>query len=87
MLGEEARKFLLNHPVGKYLHGRAKLMIRQAEADALEVNPDGWRGWLHGKRKLREIRNRAAVARMFINFLGDALVEGQHAEKQLLDDE
>ena len=87
MLGEKARQFLLNDPVGQYLHERAKIMIRQAEVDALEVDPDGWRGWFHGKRRLRKIRNNAAVARLFINFMGDAIVEGDAAERELLDDE
>jgi hypothetical protein len=86
-LGESIRKFLLEDSVGQYLHHRAKQQIGQAEIDALTVDPDGWRGWFQARRKLRVIRQRAEVARCFINWLGDALVDGQHAEKELMDDE
>jgi len=81
-LGEDVRAFLQGNPVGQLLHFRAKQMIQQAEADALEVDPDGWR-WLTARRKLRQIRQRAAVARAFINWLGEAIVEGDQAAREL----
>ena len=84
-LGEEARRFLLEHPVGRYLHHRAKVEVQQAEIDALEVNPDSWRGWFRERRRLRTIRMRAAVARTFINWLAEAIVNGDNAEKELED--
>lgn len=80
LLGEQVITFFKTDPVGQYLHERAKLMIKQAEVDALEVDPDGWRGWLSARRKLRVIRQRAQVARMFINFLADAINDGRNAE-------
>lgn len=87
MLSENVRRFLLEDPVGRYLHHRAKAMITQAEVDALTVDPDGWRGWFHAKRKLRLLRQRAEVARCFINFLAEAIVDGNNAEKELTDDQ
>lgn len=86
-LGEACRKFLLNDPVGRYLHHRAKQMVGQAEIDALTVDPDGWRGWFQAKRKLRVIRQRAAVARAFINWMAEAIMAGNQAERELLQEE
>lgn len=86
MLAEDVRKFLLSDPVGRYLHHRAKAQISQAEIDALTIDPDGWRGWLYARRKLRVIRQRADVARAFINWLSEAIVDGDNAGKEL-DDE
>lgn len=85
-LGEEVRAFLLKDPVGRYLHGRAKTMVLQAEIDALQVDPDGWRGWLFARRKLRSIRQKAAVGKAFIDFLTDAITNGQNAERELDED-
>lgn len=86
-LGEECRKFLQNDPVGRYLHHRAKQMVGQAEIDALTVDPDGWRGWFQAKRKLRVIRQRAAVARAFINWMAEAIMAGKQAESELMREE
>jgi hypothetical protein len=83
LLGEQAITFFQQDPIGRFLHARAKLQIQQAEVDALEVNPDGWRGWFQARRKLREIRQRAAVARLFISWLADAITDGQNATKEL----
>ena len=85
LLGEDVRKFLLNDSVGRYLHHRAKAQILQAEIDALEVDPDGWRGWFQARRKLRVIRQRAQVSRAFINWLAEAIMDGRNAEKALED--
>ena len=83
MLGDDVREFLQATPVGKYLHHRAKITIQQAEVDALKVNPDGLRGWLYARRKLREIRARADAARMLIGWFGDALADANNAEVAL----
>lgn len=85
LLSEKVRVFLLNDPVGRYLHHRAKQQIGQAEIDALMVDPDGWRGWFHSRRKLRQIRQRAEVARAFINWLAEAIVDGDNAARELDD--
>jgi hypothetical protein len=81
-LGEDAREFLRSHPVGRLLHHRAKQQIQQAEVDALNVDPDGW-SWFRSRNKLRQIRQRAAVARAFINWIADAIVDGDDAARQL----
>jgi hypothetical protein len=83
MLGDDVKDFLRATPVGQYLHHRAKLTIQQAEVDALKVNPDGLRGWLYARRKLREIRARAEAARTLIGWLGDAIADGNNAEVAL----
>lgn len=83
MMSEKCRQFLLSDPVGQYLHHRAKQQIAQAEIDALAVDPDGWRGWLYAKRKLRITRQRADVARCFINWLAEAIVDGDNAGREL----
>lgn len=81
-LGERVRTFLIT-PVGDYLHRRCKQVILQCEADALQVDPDGWRGWLFGRRKLRQLRLRAESARMVINFLGEAILDGDAAARAI----
>jgi len=83
VLGEEVRQFLRNDSVGQYLHRRAKLTIEQAQIDALDVDPDSFFGWFRAKRKLRKIRLEAAAARLFIQWMGDAIVDGNQAEKEL----
>jgi hypothetical protein len=83
MMSEKVRQFLTSDPVGQYLHHRAKQQIGQAEIDALTVDPDGWRGWFQAKRKLREIRLRASVAKAFINWLAEAIVDGDNAGREL----
>jgi hypothetical protein len=82
VLSEDVREFLTT-PVGRYLHHRAKAQIQQSEIDALAVPIDGLRGWLYARRKLRIIQQRAQVARLFINWLGDAIVDGNNAEAAL----
>lgn len=82
VLGEDCREFLRT-PVGRYLHHRAKQQILQAEVDALQVDPDGWGGWFRARRKLRQIRERAAVARAFINWMAEAIEAGDTAVKEL----
>ena len=82
--GEAVRAFLQQNPVGQLLHARAKEMIRQAEQDALEVDPDGF-SWFRSRTKLRQIRQRATIARLFINWLGEAILEGDQASGELED--
>jgi hypothetical protein len=81
-LGEDAREFLRAHPVGRLLHHRAKLMIQQAEISALEVDPDGW-SWFRARNKLRQIRQRAAIGRAFIDWLAEAITDGNQAASEL----
>ena len=80
-LGEDVRAFLRT-PVGSYIHERAKIQIKQAETDALEVDPDSW-SWFRSRNKLRQIRHRAAVARSVYDWLADAILEGDVAAEEL----
>lgn len=81
-LGEDARAFLTTHPIGQLLHHRAKQAIKQAEVDALEVDPDTW-PFFRGRNKLRTIRQRAAVGRAFIQWLAEAIADGDNAAREL----
>jgi hypothetical protein len=83
-LGEDVREFLKTHPVGKYVHERAKIMIKQAEVDALAVDADAWPHF-RGRNKLREIRLRAEAARGIINLLAEAILNGDSAAQELED--
>lgn len=85
MMSEKVRQFLTVDPVGQYLHHRAKQQIGQAEIDALAVDVDGWRGWFFARRKLRAIRVRAEVAKTFINWMAEAIVDGDNAARELDD--
>lgn len=81
-LGEEVRQFLTSNSVGQYLHHRAKQAIKQAEVDALEVDPDGW-SWFRARNKLRQIRQRALAARLVISWLAEAITDGNQAADEL----
>lgn len=83
-LAEDVRAFLSTHPVGRYLHHRAKQQLRQAEIEALAVDPDSW-SWLRSRTKLRQIRQRADVARAFMTWLSEAIVNGDNAATELDD--
>lgn len=85
MLGEDARKFLRTDPVGQYLHHRCKLVIEQAQIDALAVDPDSFGGWFRSRAKLRAIRLRAEAARLFISWMADAITDGDRAGSELAD--
>lgn len=77
-LGVEVEDFLMTN-VGRYLHGRAKIEMQQAEKDALESDPDTF--W--GRRKLRKAREKARCARNFVVWCADAIVDGKHADQEL----
>lgn len=83
-LGEDVRNFLMNDPVGRYLHHRAKQTVKQSEIDALEVDPDGW-NWFRARSKLRQIRQRALAARLVISWLAEAITDGDSAAAELED--
>lgn len=80
-LGDDIRDFLRS-PVGRYLHGRAKQQLEESKIDALAVDPDGWRAFFV-RRKLRQIRLRAEIARSFMKWCADAIVDGDHAAREL----
>jgi hypothetical protein len=81
-LGEDAREFLRAHPVGRLLHHRAKQQIAQAEVDALTVDPDAW-PYFRGRNKLRQIRQQAAIGHAFINWMAQAIEDGDQAARDL----
>lgn len=77
-LGEQIRAFLVS-PAGRYLHGRAKQLLLQSQEDALGCNPDSF----FGRRKLRRIQQDADVARRFMTWCADAIVEGEASYREL----
>lgn len=78
ILREDVLEFLRS-PVGRYLHGRAKLDLEAAKEDLLDCNPLSW--W--GRRKILKIQHRADVARSLMRYCVDAINDGHVAEKQL----
>lgn len=77
-LGEQVRAFLVS-PAGRYLHGRAKQQLLQAQEDALTCNPDSF----FGRRKLRKIQRSAEVASLFMQWCADAITEGEASYREL----
>ena len=80
-LGEQVRSFLLSD-VGRYLHGRCKTQLEQAKEDMLTVDTERWFG-LPGRRRMRKLQQQAELARTFMKFLADAIVDGNHAVVEL----
>lgn len=78
ILREDVLEFLRS-PVGRYLHGRAKLDLEAAKEDLLDCNPLSW--W--GRRKILKIQHRAGIARSLMRYCVDAINDGNVAEKQL----
>jgi hypothetical protein len=81
-LGEDVRAFLTQHSVGRYLHHRAKMEIERCREEALNVDCDAWPRF-RGRNKLRKIQQRRDVATAFIDWLADAIVNGDQAAKEL----
>lgn len=79
-LGTAARDFL-ETDLGRYLHGRAQKEIEQAQVDALECNVGTW--W--GRRKLKNLQNKAGVARQFLKWIVEAIQDGDVAYQELSD--
>jgi hypothetical protein len=77
-LGIEVHAFLRS-TTGRYLHGRAKADLEQAQVDALECNPNS----IFGRRKLKKIQRKADCAKAFIRYCTDAITDGLHAEQEL----
>ena len=77
-LGEQVRSFLAS-PAGRYLHGRAKLLLAESQEAALECNADSF----FGRRKLKRIQSDAEVAKKFMTWCAEAIVEGEMSFREL----
>ena len=77
-LGEQVREFL-SQPAGRYLHGRAKQELQDAQELALDCNPDSF----FGRRKLKKIQQKAGIARAFMSWCADAITEGEFSFREL----
>jgi len=78
-LGVRVRDFL-ESDVGRYLHGRAKAEIEQAQVEALECSTS----WF-GRRKLLKLQHKAGVARSFMRWIVEAIQDGEVAFTELKD--
>ena len=74
-LGEDARKFFASDP-GFYILGRAKEVIDECSRQLLTI--PAWR-----RRKIQQIQNRAASARMLVQFVDEMFSNGDIAYKNL----
>jgi hypothetical protein len=79
-LSEQVKDFLVS-PVGRYLHGRARQEVEQAQVDALECNVSRW--W--GRRKFNNLQQKAERARSLMRWLADAITDGEVAYQELRD--
>lgn len=77
-LGEEARQFL-SSPAGRYLHGRARQVVGEAQDVVLGANPDSW--W--GRRKIRKAQRQVWAAQHFMMWMAEAIQQGELAGFQL----
>jgi hypothetical protein len=77
-MGQDVRMFLTS-PVGRYLHGRARLELEEARDVILEANPHTF----FGRRKIKKIQRQAESAKLFIRWCTDAITEGDFAEQEL----
>lgn len=72
----------LRSPVGRFLHGRAKMDLEAAKVDLLGCSFDSW--W--GRRKAARIQARARTAQTVLQYCIDAIQDGYVAEKELTDE-
>lgn len=77
-LGQEVQDFLASN-VGRYLHGRARVDVEQAQVDALACDPDSF--W--GRKKLKKLRQKADIAKNFMRYCADAIQDGEIAYTEL----
>lgn len=77
-MGEQIRAFLVS-PAGRYLHGRAKLQLQEAQTKALDCNPDSF----FGRRKLKKYQREGDVAKAFMTWCADAITDGEFSYREL----
>ena len=77
-LGEQVRSFLVS-PTGRYLHGRAKEVIARSKDQLAILDPNTDEGLAEWK----VIKQDMANAESFMQWCGDAIVNGDNAAKQL----
>ena len=77
-LGKQVEDFL-NTDIGKYLIGRAEEESQQALDKLKVVSP--WR-----RTRIRDLQAQVWRAESFQQWLGNAIVEGQHALEMLQDE-
>lgn len=77
-LGEQARQFLAGN-VGRYLHGRVKLELEEAQQRFADCDPDSW----FGRRKMRKLQQKIEHCRMFMRFMVDCIQDAETAYSEL----
>lgn len=79
-LSQQVLDFLAG-AVGRYLHGRARQTVEQAQVDALDCNIATF--W--GRRKFNKLQREADIARQFMKWCADAITDGEIAYQELKD--
>ena len=64
--------------IGKYLAGRANADMESALEDMKTVNAED-------PKAIRELQNRVKVAECFLIWMGEAVTEGENAERTYID--
>lgn len=80
VIGEQARQFLQTD-LGDYLLKRAQSQIESATDELKRVSPR----WMWGRKKIERLQGQIAVAENTINWLAEAITEGDAATKILED--
>lgn len=75
-LGEEADAFFKSD-VGRYVVGAAIQDMRKIQSQLLTVSP--WR-----KRRIQQLQNQATACQLAMNWLGEAITNGDSAYQELL---
>lgn len=77
-IGESVRAFLRSD-AGRYIHGRAKLVVDAAKEQLVDCNL--WTPW--GRRRARRLQREAEIGRKIISFCVDAIQDGEVAFREL----
>jgi len=77
-LGSDIVAFLKSD-VGRYLHGRAKLEVQEAEGKMLECNLDS----RFGRNKAKKLQSQVQNALNFMRYLADMINEGDCSMQDL----
>ncbi len=78
-LGEIVRDFLVS-PVGRYLHGRAKAVVEDGKNRLAEIEDPTT---IKGAGEWKRIKQEMANAESFMQWLAEAMVNGDMAAEQL----
>lgn len=82
LIGRRFREFLASD-VGKYLSGCTEQDIDAAKDELLELNPYSFDSLVDLQNKISQIKRRAEIASALIEYIQEAIVQGNQALHQL----